>query len=116
MQIPGDLTWHGPHRRRLASREANRGGQAGGGNGCSTDREASPWRKRAPGPVLSPQIDGGARLALKGPTVAFLNLLPLLSEFPWPHPLPSDLHLNKHIKKKSAIDNKGLSALFCFVF
>ena len=70
----------------------------------------------APGPVLSPQIDRGARLALKGPTVAFLNLLPLLSEFPWPHPLPSDLHLNKHVKKKTAIDNKGLSVLFCFVF
>ena len=70
---------------------------------------------RAPSPGASAQLHGGATLALRGPTVEFLNLLPWLSEFPWLHLLPSDLHLNKHTKKKTATDNKGLSVFFFFL-
>lgn len=45
----------------------------------------------------------------------FLNLPPLRSEFPGLPALPSDLHLNKHIKKKTAIRQQRFVCFFFFL-
>ena len=54
----------------------------------------------------------GPQLALRGPTVEFLNVRPPLSEFPQLYPPPNDLHKNKHIKKKTG--NRQQKFVFFF--